>query len=53
MFVAKDVRFSREYASRVEGSERVTFDARVVLNPPPGMADVTRSLPGFRSIPGQ
>jgi hypothetical protein len=52
-FVAKNFNFNRQYASRTAGSERMTFDARLVLNPPPGMADATRSLPGFRSIPGQ
>lgn len=53
MFVARNFAFNREYASRTAGSERVTFDARVILNPPPGLTDVTRSLPGFRSVPGQ
>jgi len=53
MMVAKGFVFEREYASRLEGSEQVEFDARVILNPPPGMTDVTRSLPGFQSVPGQ
>lgn len=53
VFVAKDFAFNREYASRTEGSERVTFDARVILNPPPGLSDATRSLPGFRSTSGR
>ncbi len=52
VFVAKNFSFEREYASRTEGSERVIFDARVILNPPPGLSDATRSLPGFRSTPG-
>lgn len=52
-FVARNFSFGRQYASRTSGSERMTFDARLVLNPPPGMSDATRSLPGFRSIPGQ
>lgn len=52
-FVAKNFVFNRQYASRTAGSERVTFDARLVLNPPPGLSDAARSLPGFRSIPGQ
>ncbi len=53
VFVAKDFAFKREYASRTAGSERVIFDARVILNPPPGLADATRSLPGFRSTSGR
>jgi len=53
VFVAKNFAFKREFASRTMGSERVTFDARVILNPPPGLADATRSLPGFRSTPGR
>jgi hypothetical protein len=53
MFVGKNLTFRRTYASRTAGSEQVRFDARVILNPPPGMADVTRSLPGFKSVPGQ
>ncbi len=53
VFVAKNFTFSREYASRTAGSERVTFDARVILNPPPGLSDATRSLPGFRSTSGR
>jgi len=52
VFVAKNFEFKREYASRTVGSERVIFDARVILNPPPGLSDATRSLPGFQSTPG-
>lgn len=52
VFVAKNFEFKREYASRTAGSERVLFDARVILNPPPGLSDATRSLPGFRSTSG-
>ncbi|MEK7545525.1 MAG: hypothetical protein AAB554_00440 [Patescibacteria group bacterium] len=53
VFVAKKFEFKREYASRTSGSERVIFDARVILNPPPGLSDATRSLPGFRSTAGR
>jgi hypothetical protein len=53
VFVAKQFEFKREYASRTEGSERVIFDARAILNPPPGLSDATRSLPGFRSTSGR
>jgi hypothetical protein len=53
IFVARDFAFKREYASRTVGSERVIFDARVILNPPPGLSDATRSLPGFRSTSGR
>lgn len=53
VFVAKNFEFKRQYASRTEGSERVIFDARVILNPPPGLSDATRSLPGFVSTSGR
>jgi hypothetical protein len=53
MLVAKNFSFERLYASRTGGAEKITFDARAVLNPPPGMSDISRALPGFRSVPGQ
>ena len=53
VFVAKNFNLQRQFSSRTTGSEKVTFDARVILNPPPGLSDATRSLPGFRSVPGQ
>ncbi len=53
IFVAKNFTLERQFSSRTAGSEKVTFDARVLLNPPPGLSDATRSLPGFRSVPGQ
>lgn len=53
MMVAESFSFERDFSSRTSGSEKVDFDARVILNPPPGMTDVTRSLPGFQSIPAQ
>ncbi len=52
-FVARNFSFKRQYASRTSGSERVTFDARLILNPPPGLSDAGRSLPGFRSVSGE
>ncbi len=53
IFVAKNFNLQRQFSSRTTGSEKVTFDARAILNPPPGLSDATRSLPGFRSVPGQ
>lgn len=53
MMVAESFDFERDYASRTGGSEKVEFDARVILNPPPGLTDVTRTLPGFQSISAQ
>ncbi len=52
-FVAKNFALKRQFASRTGGSEKVTFDARLILNPPPGLSDAARSLPGFRAVPGQ
>ncbi|MFA5853919.1 MAG: hypothetical protein WC866_02415 [Patescibacteria group bacterium] len=53
VFVARNFNLERQFSSRTTGAEKVTFDARVILNPPPGLSDATRSLPGFRSVPGQ
>jgi hypothetical protein len=53
VFVARNFNLERQFSSRITGAEKVTFDARVILNPPPGLSDATRSLPGFRSVPGQ
>ncbi len=53
VFVARNFNLQRQFSSRTAGAEKVTFDARVILNPPPGLSDATRSLPGFRSVPGQ
>jgi len=51
--IAKDFHFGREFASRTQGAERITFDPRLLMNPPPGMTDVSRSLPGFTAVPAQ
>lgn len=51
--IAKDYYFRREFASRSEGAEIVTFDPRLLMNPPPGLTDVSRSLPGFSAVTAQ
>ncbi len=43
--VAKAFNFERKYANVAQGSERVVFDSRAILNPPPGLADFAKSLP--------
>ncbi len=43
--VAKAFDFQRKYANAGHGSERVIFDSRAVLNPPPGLVDFAKSLP--------
>jgi len=43
--LAKTFQFSRAATSATQGSESVIFDSRSNLNPPPGLADVAKSLP--------
>ena len=45
--VAKSFHFSRSFKSKERGSEQFIYDGRAVANPPPGFADVTKSLPLF------
>ncbi len=45
--VAKSFSFGRTFKDLTRGSEYVIYDSRTVLNPPPGLADVAKSLPAF------
>jgi hypothetical protein len=51
LIVARQFHFSRSYKSKERGSEQVLYDGRAVANPPPGFADLTKSLPLFGSAP--
>lgn len=46
--VSRDLQFERRYGSPTEAAEDVIFDGRGVVNPPPGMQDITKSLPAVR-----
>lgn len=46
--VSRDIQFERRYGSPTEPAEEVVFDGRGVINPPPGMQDITKSLPAVR-----
>ncbi len=45
LMIAPDYSFEREYESLMEGSERVIYDGRALVNTPPGMEDLTKALP--------
>ncbi|MEK7606955.1 MAG: hypothetical protein AAB444_02070 [Patescibacteria group bacterium] len=45
LMAAQTFEFGRVSASQQEGSEIITYDGRAVMNPPPGMGDVVKSLP--------
>ncbi|MDD5251639.1 MAG: hypothetical protein PHT12_03315 [Patescibacteria group bacterium] len=51
LIVARQFHFSRSYKSKERGSEQVLYDGRAVANPPPGFADIAKSLPLFGSAP--
>lgn len=42
------INLQRNYRSAAEAAEEVVYDGRAVANPPPGMGDVTKSLPSSR-----
>jgi hypothetical protein len=46
--VSRDIKLQRWIGSATEGAENVRFDGRGVVNPPPGMQDVTKSLPSLK-----
>jgi hypothetical protein len=46
--VSHDIKLERRYGSQSAAAENITFDARSIVNPPPGMQDVTKSLPTVR-----
>ncbi len=47
LIIARRIVFSRDYRSFDQGSERVIYDGRAVVNPPPGFGDVSKVLPQF------
>lgn len=47
LMVARQFHLSRSYKSVTQGSEQFVYDARAVVNPPPGFGDVTKTLPIF------
>jgi hypothetical protein len=46
--VGREIRLERRFASPTEPAENIIFDGRGVVNPPPGLQDVTKSLPSLR-----
>lgn len=50
LMISKDFDFGRTYSSPSQGAERIIFDGRALANPPPGMEDLTRSLPAISDI---
>ncbi|MBI4457533.1 hypothetical protein HY633_01055 [Candidatus Uhrbacteria bacterium] len=48
LMVGRAFHLGRNYKSSTEGSERFIYDGRAIANPPPGFADVTKSLPLFK-----
>lgn len=48
LMAAYRINLQRNYRSTVTAAEEVIFDGRAVANPPPGMGDVTKSLPTSR-----
>lgn len=45
LVVAREFIWSRTFADKTKGSEQVIYDGRATANPPPGFADVVKSLP--------
>lgn len=48
LMAAYRINLERNYRSAAQAAEEVVFDGRAVANPPPGMGDVTKSLPASR-----
>lgn len=54
LMVARRFRFEREYTPDPEepqGAEVIIYDGRVALNPPPGLADLVKTLPTSNVVP--
>lgn len=53
-FLAKNFNFERTYRSLIGGdrdsAEEIIYDGRNVINPPPGLGDVLKSLPTWNQI---
>lgn len=43
--VSREIRFQRRWSSPDEPAEKVEFDGRAIVNPPPGFQDAAKSLP--------
>ncbi len=50
LMISRSFDFGRTYSSGVQGAERIIFDGRALTNPPPGMEDLTKSLPAISDI---
>ncbi|MBU1921595.1 hypothetical protein KKD84_00015 [Patescibacteria group bacterium] len=50
LMIARQFDFGRAYSSGLCGAEQIIFDSRALTNPPPGMEDLTRSLPDVEQI---
>lgn len=48
LMIASEYAFERTYKSDVVGAEQVIYDGRSLVNTPPGMEDLTKSLPLWR-----
>ncbi|MFA5185676.1 MAG: hypothetical protein WC551_04260 [Patescibacteria group bacterium] len=48
LMAAYRINLERNYRNAAQAAETVTFDGRAVYNPPPGMADVSKSLPASK-----
>lgn len=48
--IARQFELNRSKMESGDASERIIFDGRAVTNPPPGMADIAKSLPTFSSV---
>jgi len=48
LMAARQFNLQRNYASATEPAELFTFDGRAIVNPPPGMYEVSKSLPTSR-----
>jgi hypothetical protein len=51
LVIARKIILDRLLRSPDFGSERFIYDGRAVANPPPGFADITRSLPTISDYP--
>lgn len=50
LLVARQFKLDRTYRDQNRGAERIVYDGRAVLNPPPGLADFVKTLPRFRAV---
>jgi len=51
MLIARQINLQRLFADETqEPSEQIIFDGRAIVNPPPGLADISKGLPVLREI---